>query len=258
MKTEETQLRNSLPYEIYLTYKTRSVVPEYIFQQYEKFAKQYHINFFDDHDCMDYMSDFGKNNKELFNSIVDVYKSHPNGAHKADMWRYAVLYNNGGIYFDIKTMLVKNLVDIFDHTGKNWYTVISAEQHRFPEYNIHQGIIASPKNNAILKDALKLHIQTPVLDFQKYYWTGCNQLYSLCCEYYQSNLSQSRDKAKEHKLFKSPTIRLPDLFLMQERCSKKVAEYKSDQKRYGLHCVIENDIDCVVFNTRDTQYGHKW
>lgn len=254
----ESSKQKSMPYEIYLTYKSSNIVPDYIWHQYNKFASPYKINFFDDNDCLDYLSDFTRTNQEFMGSLVDIYRSHPNGAHKADIWRYAILYEKGGIYFDIKTLLVKDLDKIFNHNSKIWYTVLSGEQHKFPEFNIHQGIIATPKNNPILKDALNLYIKTPVIDFQKYYWTACNQLYSICSSYYQSDLSTSIDKSKEYKIFQSPYDTVPDLLLMQERCSKQSANYKSDEKRYGLHCIIEDDIDEIVFNTRDTEYGQKW
>ena len=70
------------------------------------------------------------------------------GAHKADLWRYAILYVRGGIYLDIKTISAAPLADIFPEHNElpTLYTVRSARGW------VHNGIIAAPPKHSIMKD----------------------------------------------------------------------------------------------------------
>jgi len=57
---------------------------------------EFEHHLYDDSDCADFIK---------HNFDVDVYLSYNSllpGAYKADLWRYCVLYKNGGIYIDIK------------------------------------------------------------------------------------------------------------------------------------------------------------
>ena len=40
-------------------------------------------------------------NASFDNATVAAYRSFPLGVMRADMWRYAVLYDRGGLYADI-------------------------------------------------------------------------------------------------------------------------------------------------------------
>jgi mannosyltransferase OCH1-like enzyme len=57
---------------------------------------------FDDTDCREFI----KNN--FANDVLHAYDSLIPGAYKADLWRYCILYKNGGIYLDIKYRHVNN------------------------------------------------------------------------------------------------------------------------------------------------------
>ena len=68
------------------------------------------------------------------------------GAHRADLWRYCVLYIHGGVYLDIKTVLHRPLDQLFpSRTDKcTWYAVICASK-----CCMYNGIIATPPRNPI-------------------------------------------------------------------------------------------------------------
>jgi mannosyltransferase OCH1-like enzyme len=72
---------------------------------YEKMTKR-HPEFthylFDENDCYNFINDnFDK-------SVLDAYNALVPSAYKSDLWRYCVLYINGGIYFDIKFYCVND------------------------------------------------------------------------------------------------------------------------------------------------------
>ena len=66
--------------------------------------------------------------KKYFNKKVLDKFNNLTGAHKADLWRYCILFLNGGIYLDIKTVLRKPLSEIFTRED-TWYTVASKNQN---------------------------------------------------------------------------------------------------------------------------------
>ena len=51
---------------------------------------------FDDNDCIEFIK------THFENDVVDAYYRLIPGAYKADLWRYCVMYIEGGIYIDIK------------------------------------------------------------------------------------------------------------------------------------------------------------
>lgn len=81
-------------------------------------------------------------------------------AHKADFFRYCVLYAKGGVWLDIKTKLLVPLSDVFSRRHGVWYTSINALVG-FNKVSLNQGLIASPPGNPVLKAAIDLLIATP-------------------------------------------------------------------------------------------------
>ena len=91
-----------IPRTIIQSWKTRESVPTRIFKQFEKYAPEYRYQFFDDSESILFI-------QTNFFHLLPVYSSLKNGAHKADLFRYCYLYLYGGIWIDIKTILIKPL-----------------------------------------------------------------------------------------------------------------------------------------------------
>jgi hypothetical protein len=240
-----------IPSNIYLTYKDREKVPKNIWQSYEKLAGNFKVDFFSDIDCYHYLESFSDRFREFGSNLHELFESLPSGPHKADLWRYAILYEKGGLYLDIKTVLVKPFDEIFNLSGDYWYTVLSGYQPREPEFNIHQGVIATPPRNPIILRSLEKFLETPVAVFEDYYWTSCHQVLEICEEVYEGSLADSRGKNKEGKIYTSKSSDMPHLCLFEEHC-------KDGQDKYGWDCWIEDDTDSVIFRTRDKDYGRTW
>lgn len=89
--------------------------------------------------------------------VPNAFEQHT-GAHKADVWRYAVLWREGGIYCDIKSVPFVELDSIHnrittaqrEHDRKfTWYGVIADSRK-----SMYNGIIATPPGNPIIKALL--------------------------------------------------------------------------------------------------------
>jgi mannosyltransferase OCH1-like enzyme len=89
---------NQIPCNIYQTWYTKNLPPkmkervELLKNQNPKF-KHY---LFDDNDCREFIRTYFRDD------VLDAYDRLIPGAYKADLWRYCVLFINGGIYLDIK------------------------------------------------------------------------------------------------------------------------------------------------------------
>ena len=71
-------------------------------------------NIFDENDCREFI----KTNFDNF--VLEAYDKLIPSSYKSDLWRYCVLYKNGGIYFDIKFMCVNNF-NLIALTDKEYF-----------------------------------------------------------------------------------------------------------------------------------------
>ena len=208
-----------IPKVVYMTYHDIDGIPPMVLENIKKYCKGYTIEIHGDQSCEDFLYEyFGPNAMQLFREIKL-------GSHKADFWRYCILYVKGGYYFDIKTDFKKHISDIFNNQGKNsWFTVISKR-----EEEIYNGIIATPPKNPILWNALQDFYMTPQPPNYQYYLA---RLYSFIQNKCQEPLHpgvNSQNNGWSCTLFK-------------EYCAK-------GNDRYGLDCVIKNGTD-MIFNVR--------
>ena len=87
-----------IPLKIYQTWITKDLPPkmkecvELLKSQNPKF--EHHL--FDDNDCRNFIR------THFRPDVLNAYDKLIPGAYKADLWRYCVLFINGGIYMDIK------------------------------------------------------------------------------------------------------------------------------------------------------------
>lgn len=94
---------------------------------------------FDDNDCREFI----KNN--FIEHVLYAYDSLIPGAYKADLWRYCILYKNGGIYLDIKYEPINNFKFINLTEKEHWVLDID-------KYGIYNAlIVCKPNNNILLK-----------------------------------------------------------------------------------------------------------
>lgn len=126
-----------IPKTIIQTYYNKSKIPEKVYTNIKQYAPEYKHIIYDDDECIDFLNKFDNMYPKFYKfNLVKKWKSLRKGAHKADLFRYCYLYHNGGIYLDIKTILIKPINEIF--TNDNFlYTCID-----IADKNIYQGIIA--------------------------------------------------------------------------------------------------------------------
>jgi len=140
------------PKTICLTIKDKKYIPQYIFDQFEKYANGYIIKIFDDNECREFLR------KEYNEDYVKRFDNIKEGAHKADLFRYAYLFKKGGFYMDIKTILLKDLDDILREIPTNFIMIKSSNGQAYDIINdngsIYNGIIYTYPGNVYIKALL--------------------------------------------------------------------------------------------------------
>jgi mannosyltransferase OCH1-like enzyme len=102
---------------------------------------------YSDQACYEFIkTHFEKDVAEAFNALKP-------GAYKSDLWRYCILYVQGGVYIDIKYNTVAPLVE----TVKNSPTLYVNDRDialAGVKSCFYNGFMISPPNNVVLKDCI--------------------------------------------------------------------------------------------------------
>lgn len=245
LRSSESFKNKNKKKSLYQTYFDKSLIPQKVFINNNKYAPNYDIIIYDDKECLHFI------NKFYGSEVLDAYKQLKIPAHRADLWRYCILYQYGGLYMDIKTKLIKNVDGIF--TNKNiLYTVISCVKSDKPDkQSIFNGIIYSPPKNPIFLELINYcvknkNVEGNYLIFTKHFARVIKK-HSL---YNTRNLTNNLIKMKN----------MPDIYLFKEKCIKRnpLHEYKNKNlfDRYGILSYIYDKGEKVI-KTRYSDYPWK-
>jgi mannosyltransferase OCH1-like enzyme len=210
-----------IPNKIIRTYHCKNKIPSKVYENIKEYAPNSEHIVFDDDECIDFLK------KYFDKEIVEAFKNFKIGPHKADLFRYCYLYKYGGIYFDIKTIILKRIEEIF---YKNYnYTVLAINENY-----IYQGIIACQQNNKIFLELIQ-HIIENVHNPD-----------------YQKHTTFMREKLKKQNIHKNWHL-FKEVSLSKENCENKL-------DRYGYCTFILNEKNEKIFKTRwwDYPYGKDW
>lgn len=134
-----------IPKKIYQTWETKEI-PDKIKQKIDimmELNPDFSYELFDDSDRYNYIKEnYGKH-------VSDAYESLNLGVARADLWRYAILYKNGGIYLDLDSHIHSNLNFLIEETDK---AIVSREGN--PNTFV-QWCLMFDKNHPILENTLK-------------------------------------------------------------------------------------------------------
>ena len=135
-----------IPLNIYQTWHTKKLPPK-MFESVnliKNLNPRFNYQLFDDDDCREFI----KNNFE--ERVLHAFDSLIPGAYKADLWRYCILYKNGGIYLDIKYRPLNNFRFITMTEKEHW--VLDADKNGI--YNAL--MVCRPENEILLKAINKI------------------------------------------------------------------------------------------------------
>jgi mannosyltransferase OCH1-like enzyme len=101
---QKSQIYQSIPFNIYYTSYDHLGINTYMFDSFKEKNKRWSMDHYTDDKCLNFFRE--KNNEFIELLGVDVlsyYLTLTNGGEKSDLWRYCVLFINGGVYTDTDT-----------------------------------------------------------------------------------------------------------------------------------------------------------
>ena len=237
---------------LFMCYHDKSKIPNKVYDNLRKYAKGHNIQIYDDKEIIQFFKDHYKDSYRYINKFNKLQ-----GAHKADLWRYCVLYHYGGVYLDIKTELIKPLNEIFVDDNM-LYTVLSVING-----TIYQGVISSPPKNPIFLDLIEYMLNIgDKYEYLRFTSDFYNKINDYCGDV----------KVGLNKNLRNNT----NIYLFTEGCSNNtdntyinksnlwdIDEDKLSKKKcksidkWGVCCYIYNDTEPII-KTRFDDFGKKW
>jgi len=138
---------NIIPLNVYQTWCTKDL-PEKMRKniEYNKyFNPKFTFHLYDDNECRQFIKD------NFENDVLSAFDKLIPGAYKADLWRYCILYKNGGIYMDIKFRCVNGFKFISLTEKEHFPTdVVISEYPNEVNKAVYNGFMVSLPGNKIL------------------------------------------------------------------------------------------------------------
>lgn len=147
--------RQEIPKQIFLTHKVEyddlpQVMKENI-ENTKRLNPGYEIRYYSDSDAEKFI-------REHFPEYLDDFRVLVPGAYKADLLRLLLLYTYGGVYNDIGHMYLRP-IDTFIPTGTKLLVCKDIGFPHWPEYYLHNAIIASTPGHSMIKKAIDVLVE---------------------------------------------------------------------------------------------------
>jgi hypothetical protein len=203
-----------VPKILHQTYFARARVPTKVWTNISKFAPEYEHRFYDDAAAEHFLA------AHFDARVLAAFRSFKFGAHKADLFRYAVLYVCGGVYLDIKTQLVQRIAPLFADGAIT--TVISRKPNE-----IYQGIVAAPPRKAVFLALIDAVVRS-----------GAAPPYN---RFIRDFMMYIRKDVGGAAAVKEGTLRgaRHTYVLYSERCDADASRCEDGLDRYGWCCTVE-------------------
>lgn len=210
--------------------------------------------FMDDNDCRNFIKD------NFSDEVFSVYNALPLGIMRADMWRIAVVYVNGGIYADTDVFCMKSIAPLLSNKD-----LILCHEHHDTELVSNFFFAATPKH-PVLKEVLELMVTSFNIAFdtesnmlvQNF---GMNTLQKICNKYHVDLITKEQvDSYVTHHC--CGTWRESEENYRNSRFMKPITFFTTfNQNGYDLYgkiwikTFIEN-VACKSPNIRAIVYAH--
>lgn len=136
-------ITNNIPKRMYDTVmKTIEKTPE--FDNY----------FYSDAECLDFIE------KNFEPNVLKAFRSMKPGAYQSDLWRYCILYKNGGVYINIPAILQKPLFKILGEYPKLFIVDHPSTNMCTDTPGVWNGFMASPPGNPVFRDCIDEIVET--------------------------------------------------------------------------------------------------
>lgn len=221
-----------IPLNLYTCWHTKDL-PALLKNTYEILIAEnpeFNHHLYDENECREFIQrHFGQDVINAYNSLIPC-------SYKSDLWRFCILYINGGIYYDIKFRCLNGFK--FIALTENEMFVKDMQENC-----VLTGLIVSKPGNAILKkciDQIVVNVQTRFYGKNPLYPTGPGLLGTFFTDEEQHNLSSyfncySFDELKLFYIFYNNSI------ILQFNNNNYRNEQKQNQKNPHYHELWHNN-----------------
>ena len=226
-------VESSFPRRVTQCHYRPDIVPKKVELNFEKYASGWERVVYNDTMISDFLFE------HFVPAVGKVFKGLRTGAHKADLFRYAMMYINGGVYCDIKTELIAPLDYLFrDNTSVFLVNSIATPGA------IYNGILGGPSRQQIFLDMITFMVEQGN-DFKDIYHYNIRHFYTLVST---CNLTPQKQCAPIDKcVINNTTIR----FGTEE--ARDLSECYNGRDRYGF-CVFVMSGCEKVYKVRYSDY----
>ena len=194
----EEELEPEIPLICYTTWHTQELPPE-MRNNYEHLCKrnpELEFKLYDESECRNFI----KNNFDK--DVLDAYNKLSPSSYKSDLWRYCILYKNGGIYIDIKYQ-IKNGFKLYDLCEREHFVLDRTGYWEPNNMGIYTALISVKPRNKILRACIQ-----SITNYTENYYYGHNALSPtgpglLGQQYFMGDFLQNIHLLKDIKLFHS-------------------------------------------------------
>lgn len=166
-KIDVVNNNNTIPLNLYTCWHTKDLPPK-MRENYDNMVKlnpQITFNLYDEIQCREFIEQY------FDKTVIDAYDTLIPSSYKSDLWRFCMLFINGGIYMDIK-YICANEFSLIDLCNKEHFVL---ERPGYWEANIqglYTALIVVNAKNPILEKCID-----KIVDNVKYRNYGYNALY---------------------------------------------------------------------------------
>jgi mannosyltransferase OCH1-like enzyme len=138
-----------IPTNIFQTWHTKFLPPLMIksMSTIQRLNPRFKYFLYDDNDCREFIKTHFKPD------VLWAYDSLIPGAYKADLWRYCVLYEYGGVYADVDTLCLGKLDDFIGSNSAVFLVDFNSNKEEGC-HNLANGFIAIEPRSPIMKECI--------------------------------------------------------------------------------------------------------
>lgn len=229
---EERRYVDTIPDTIYVCYKNQKDIPLRSIERWQELNPDYNIRIYGDIECRETLKEIGDWAVKLFDRI-------PDGPIRADLWRAAILYLNGGIYVDIDS-IPKTGLDYVLEEDTTFATAMS-----YVDGSTNPAFLASTKENPIMKSVLDMYRYRVSKEVYSYDGYSICPLVASVLDAYGIDMRNKRSRVE--------MVYGQIVTLLQEKSSLKHPYFWQSHTDFKLQMGIYYHVDVFVMN-RGTGY----
>mmetsp|Transcript_11803 Transcript_11803/g.25740 ORF Transcript_11803/g.25740 Transcript_11803/m.25740 type:complete len:359 (-) Transcript_11803:219-1295(-) len=227
----------TIPKILVQSYTDVAMVPPKVYENVRTYAPGWDHLIFDDGNATAFLD------KHFDSGVAARFRNLTEGAHKADLFRYAFLYVHGGVWLDMDVELRAPLKDALEREN----TIYTAKSGVFDD--IFQAVLAVPPKVPFMKRLVEEIVESDLngrgLPFTVWFKKALLR-----------STGQARLQVGKVMESKKSDERVTDFYLFRETCSRSTTAKCPVLDKYGLCCWVM-DGSKVIFKARYHDYPFK-